>query len=752
MSGHVAKAVRSELAASRTSTFAGLLSAITAIPAFASPQTDAGATGNQSGPQMLEIVVVTAQKREQSLQEVPISIGVVSGSSIESGSIKSFSDLDESVPNLFIARSPGAETIYIRGIGSGAGSPSLDQSVVMFVDGIYAGRARQFAAPFLDVERIEVLRGPQGALVGKNTSAGAINVISKRPGTTFEGDIMTEYDFELEGPTITGVLSGPLTESFALRGAVKYQDLDGYVYNSLTDRDEPTREERVGRLTGAYDAGPLSVTVKVEQAELEVHGNPYVMTSAIAGRKLDRTKESGSSLGPDFDDNESSNATLTIDYQFGGHTLTSITGYSEYKTRQGTDADFFERDLAYAKFGEDYDQISQELRLLSPTKRTIEYVLGIYAHDADLLEKRDTGSLFAPPASTARDFRQKTEAYSGYTQLTWNFTDDLRASVNARYTQEKKDAHYLRIGGPLALTQRTGAVQADIRDSLDEGEFDPAVIVQWDATDTTMLYASYSQGSKSGGFQGAIPNATAARFRFDPETSTSYEIGIKKSFGRGYFDLTVFDTKYDDLQVSAAIQSDPNVNVFAFYTGNAASATTRGVEASATVQPVDDLLLSASFAYLPTARFDEYPAGPCATGQAPDDPVRQSCNLTGVRLPFAPKWSGSLSATFEHDVTERLAFSATASANFRTDYRPEFPNDPFFVQDSYVKYDLRLTMTWDKRFEIAVLGRNLTDEYTFGFGGTANLATSPVFGLASDARMLPLDLPRTVAVQARYTF
>ncbi len=748
---HLANAVRRPNVASRASLLAGLMGAAVGAPAAAAPQADPPAAAS-TGSAGLEEIVVTAQKRQQSLQEVPISISVVAGASIESGSIKGFEDLDESVPNLFIARSPGADAIYMRGIGSGAGSPSLDQSVAMFVDGIYAGRSRQFQTPFLDVERIEVLRGPQGALVGKNTSAGAINIISARPGSSFEGNLNTEYDFELEGATLSGVVSGPLGDSFGLRLAAKYQDLDGYLRNSITSTDEPTRNERAVRLTGAYDAGgSVSITAKLEHSELQTDGTPYVMTSAIAGRKLDRTKEAGSALGPDFEKNEANSATLTMDYDLGGHTLTSITGYSEYQARHGEDSDFFERDLAYSSFKEDYEQSSQEFRVLSPTGRTIEYVLGIYAHEADLLEERGTGALFAPPASTARTFDQHNEAVSGYAQLTWNFTDSFRASVNARYTEEKKEARYVRIGGPLAFTQGTGALQADIADSLREGEFDPAVTVQWDVTDGNMLYVSYSQGSKSGGFQGAIPNATPSQFQFSPETSQSYEAGLKSTFERGHFELTVFDTTYDDLQVSAAVPSDPNVNVFAFFTGNAASATTRGAEASGAVRITDSVVLNASLAYV-SAEFDSYPAGPCATGRAPDDPVRQSCSLTGVRLPFAPKWNGSASLAYNRDLTARLAFNSIASANFRSDFRAEFPNDPVFIQDAYVKYDLRIGLTWDQQLEIAVLGRNLTDEYTFGFGGTANLATIPGLGLAPDARMLPLDLPRTIALQARYSF
>ncbi|MBL8629218.1 MAG: TonB-dependent receptor, partial [Rhodospirillaceae bacterium] len=153
-----------------TSVLAGLM---LALPAQAQQQSAQAQVG-------IEEIIVTAQKRAQSLQDVPISLAVISGDVLANNSIKSFEELGQYVPNLFVTKTPGADQITMRGIGSGAGSPSLDQSVVMFIDGVYAGNSRQFTAPFLDIERMEILRGPQGALVGKNTSAGAINIITKR--------------------------------------------------------------------------------------------------------------------------------------------------------------------------------------------------------------------------------------------------------------------------------------------------------------------------------------------------------------------------------------------------------------------------------------------------------------------------------------------------------------------------------------------------------------------------------------------
>ena len=697
-------------------------------------------------------VTVTAQKRAQSLQDVPISMAVIDGEELANRSIKNFEEFSALVPNFTVVRTPGANAIFMRGIGSGPGSPSLDQSVVMFVDGIYGGRSRQFMAPFLDVERVEVLRGPQGALVGKNTSAGAVSIVSAKPTDTFEGQVAAEYDFDLKGPTLTGVVSGPVSDSLSLRLAAKYQDIDGYIRNTLANRDETLRNEKSGRLTAVYEAGNFTITGKAEVARLQLDGTPLQVTSNRLGRYLDYTKEMLSSLGPDFDTNDSNTGVVTVDWRLGEHTLTSITGYSEYETRQGVDADFFERDLAYSRFDENFSQTSQEIRLLSPTGGTLEYVVGAYWHHNDLLETRTTATTFAPAGNTIRYFDQGSSTVSAYTQATWNFSPQFAAVLGLRYTKEDKDASYRRVAGATAIATGTGTVQANFADTLSENEVDPALSLQWRPTSDRMLFASYSQGSKSGGFQGAIANATPAAFEFKPETSESIELGFKQSLGgNGYIDIVAFDTTYQDLQVSVALPTTATGSTFAFYTGNAGEASAKGVESTGAYRFNENFRVSGSLAYT-DAKFDDYVDGPCATGQAPTNPARGSCNNTNVGLPFAPEWSGNVTATWVQDIGSSMELDLSVTANFRSEYRAEFTNDPLFVQGGYTKYDARIGLTIGDAWEVALLGRNLTDKKTFSFATAAALANNPALGISPDARMQVVDMPRTIALQARYNF
>lgn len=338
--------------------------------AFAQDQAD--------DPQEADEIIVTAQNREQSLQDVPISLTVVQGDTLSENAIVNFEELYPRIPNFAVTKSPAADIIVMRGIGSSAGSPSLEQSVVMFIDGIYAGNSRQFAAPFLDVQRMEFLRGPQGALVGRNTSAGAISVVSRRPSFDFEGFVDASYDLTLEGPSIDAGLNIPLTDNLALRAVIRYVDIDGWVYNRLSGEDEATRAEIIGRVSALYQEGPFSIFAKYERGDVSIDGSPVQVFTVLGGRGRDYEMEKEIPGRDEFDDLETENAVLEVSYDAGGFTLMSITGLSSFTNTNLIDADFTEAALATADFDQTMDQVSQEFRILSPTGRFFEFVAGVY--------------------------------------------------------------------------------------------------------------------------------------------------------------------------------------------------------------------------------------------------------------------------------------------------------------------------------------------------------------------------------------
>ncbi len=275
--------------------------ALSQIILLAPANAQEGAPAEVAEAEEMGDIVVTAQRRNERLQDVPISMSVVGGEALAQNAIATATDLAPRIPNFTMNRSPAGILVTMRGVGASTASPSLEQSIVIFLDGVYGGNNRQFRGTFLDVGRIEVLRGPQGALVGKNTAAGAINILTTRPTDEFGGYVNANYDFQLDGPTFEGALNIPLGGGFAMRLAGRYSDLDGYVYNELTDRGEPAEEEVIGRISLGYDdGGPVTAFVKYEHSEADGVGTMMqIWSPSTPGYELDYRKVSFASDRPE---------------------------------------------------------------------------------------------------------------------------------------------------------------------------------------------------------------------------------------------------------------------------------------------------------------------------------------------------------------------------------------------------------------------------------------------------------------------
>lgn len=368
---------------------------------------------------VLEEVLVTAQLREQSLQDVPVSVSAVSGEKLMEAGISRIEDLQAYVPNFTMSESGIGTDIYIRGIGSGE-NQGFEQSVGMYVDGISYGRAQLARAPFLDLARVEVLRGPQNILLGKNSVAGAINISTAKPTEEFEGYVQATYEEDIGEEIIDVVLSGPLTDTVGYRFATRLRDYDGHIENLVLDRDEPNREERTYRLKFVWDASDdVVASLKLESGSFDVVGRhseiifdsesvsevPF-FTGRTYGEILDRTQfPEGSGTVVDIDShpgvlnveadykrhsngdfsfNNTENITLNVDWYRDGHQFSSITGYMGYDYREDCDCDFTGGELFQVNFEEDYKQFSQEFRWISPVGETWEFIGGTYLHYSEL--------------------------------------------------------------------------------------------------------------------------------------------------------------------------------------------------------------------------------------------------------------------------------------------------------------------------------------------------------------------------------
>ena len=704
-----------------------------AVPALAQQADDTAASDDSN------IIVVTAQKREQDVQDVPISMTVVGGEQLSELGIQDFTELDRYVPNFYVQTTPGNNAFYIRGIGSTPGNLAFEQTVGLFVDGIYGGHARQFQAPFLDVERIEILRGPQGALVGKNTSAGAISVVSARPTRDLRATIESSYEFELGGTRLFGMVSGPVSDAVSVRVAAQYEDSDGYIENTLLGGNETKRESLFGRASVLIDPGNgADLLIRVEGGKVDLTGT--AVERFLTANDPDRERQTGGFPGfmdKDFDNTDNLNASATANIDIGDHVLTSVTGFSSYDFEKKVDADFGPNPSFASSFAEKFSQMSQEIRLASPTTGRIEYILGGYFHVNDYDLFQTTLISFGPfNGRSDRSFRQENVALSGFGSATWHVTDSMRLIGSLRYAYDRKTAEQTRIN--------TGVVQptwlaTPLSGRRVEREWDPSVALQWDVTPDTMLYASYGQGSKAGGFIGAQATTTQAQFEIEPEAAETFELGAKFALfdRRLRFNIAAYRTDFANLQVSSfdAVSNS-------FITTNAGEARSQGVESDFSWQIADGVSLNGSLAYL-DAKFIDFPGAPCPFTNPTCVPADN--NAAGRPLPRSPKWSGTLFADIAVPLSDSIDFVANGGMTYRSSAFLEESYNPAAAQDSYAKFDLRLGIrASNKKWELAIVGKNLTDELTASHAFNTPLAAGVISKF--------IQPPRTIAVQAKWQY
>ena len=779
---------------------------------------DAGAPpGVPASTGGLTEIIVTATRRVESLQDVPVSLNAVSGAELQDAAVVRLQDLQ--LPSLTVQETGIGNNIFIRGIGSGI-NPGFEQSAGTYVDGIYRGRGQQSRAPMLDVSRVEILRGPQTTLFGKNSVAGAINVTTARPTDEFEGYLSATYDFDLGEQQAEGAVSGPLGDRLRGRLSGRWLSGDGYVENLTLGRDESQRDDYVLRGQLQFDVTDnLTATLKAETGSfdkdgrsLEVMNERPAQAGPFAGRTysqilaalgqpasvLNNELDYKRSGNDDTSRNDSDEYVLTLDWRLGDYSLTSITGHSSYDFAEQCDCDFTGANIFNVSLGESFDQFSQEIRLASPVGNTIDYLAGAYFDDTSvdyrdailvngtsvlvpLINARQPGAGTAiGNTSTPRRFEQDASSWSLFARMTWNATDDLRLNLGARYADEDKDASrslaFATIdGNPLAGAQAVvaplvyGSVFNVRAHSLDgsraESHVMPSASLQYDVADDIMAYASFTEGYKSGGYDarsnnptsppavvcsapgvpaGCIPAASVGSFEFKDEKSESYELGLKSRFAedRAEVNVAYFFTDFTNLQVSTFD------GVLGFNVKNAGEAEVQGIELDARWAVLDDLTLRGSLVWMDF----EYQTfiGQCYTGQAPNAPDGINCDYAGKTNQYVPDLAGNLALDYGMPIGTSWRLDSTLEVVYSDSYYPQATLDPTTVQDAFAKVNLRLALgASDGSWEVALLGRNLTDETV-----TANVTDMPLaartFGAPSYGAFV--DPPRSVAVQGVFRF
>jgi outer membrane receptor protein involved in Fe transport len=436
---------------------------------------------------ILEEVVVTAQKRTEKLQEVPISVAVTSGEKLEDANIVNLEALTQYTPNLFVAENPIGNYIFIRGIGSQT-NQGIEQSVATYADGVYRGRMQQSRAPFLDLENTQVLRGPQSILFGKNTIGGAIILNSRKPTETFEATVQGTYQLpntrpgrpDFSGHEAIVTLSGPLGDTVGARLAIRDFQADGYMENLVTGDDDPERDEQTARVVFTWTPNDaFDAMLRYEHSDFDSTGRnsqavtdyPFDWDREVAndgGRDLvangtitdaQRLDKKLNLIDGEYSKNSLDEASLKLQYVDGDYRYVSITGFSGYDYEEHTDADMSPDPLIQVFATEEYSQLSEELRF-EKNGGEHEYTLGYYWQTseidydeadgfaanllaADLIPASLQGILapaLVPNISRPFNFDQDADTYAAFGESRWHITEKLTLITGLRYTYETKEA------------------------------------------------------------------------------------------------------------------------------------------------------------------------------------------------------------------------------------------------------------------------------------------------------------------------
>lgn len=673
----------------------GLLSSLS-LPVLAMAQA-ADAPAVEEGVSA-NAIVVTARKRAESIQDVPVSVTAFNEAALERNAISSIADVSQYTPNVVfvpISISPTSIAPYIRGIGNYAQEPSQDPPIAISVDGVYLGQISGSLIDVFDASQVEILRGPQGTLQGRNSPGGAINVTTRRPGDVLAARFDASYgnynDIQLKGS-----VDVPFSEAIAAKASFFLGNRDGYVKNLTTGKrigDQDTIAGRLGLLLKPNDDLKIYLTGdysrdKSRQPGLRYMGvyadrNPRACSmSGICARNPKYTSTANYDPRPQFF--EGWGLTANADWDFGSVALTSVTGFRKAEDHQWVDVDATSANVFHL---EDRDvrtkQFSQELRLASnrsgrSTAGDLDWVVGLFYMNSkfDMTQRQ---RVFGGALGESQR-GQTLKSYAIFGQATYHITDQFSVSAGARQSWDDKALYSRPIGSPV-----TGEFKADFDNlSIEAG-------AEYRFTPTAMIYARFSQGYRSGGINGAASRLLDVN-AYGPEKVDAYEVGLKTEWldRRLLLNLTGFRSDYKDLQRNIIV-TDANSNVLSNI-GNQGKAKMQGIEAEARFQPVENLSLRASYGYLDAKYLDAA--------------FKQFTPL------YAPKHTLSAGVDVTVPVNDDSSVLLTGDVNYKSRFNATPATLMVGWQDGYALVNASATYRFGgERYSIGVYGRNLTKSY-----------------------------------------
>jgi iron complex outermembrane receptor protein len=681
---------------------------------------------------MLEEIIVTARKRVESIQDVPVAVTAITAEELRQSSMRNLQDIQRFTPNLLIDKVtalPGGAAIAIRGVSYQEIDKSLDPGIGVLLDGVYLGTNSGQMLENFDLERVEVLRGPQGTLFGKNTIGGALNIFRTSPTGEWGGKLQGTIG-EDGRQDVRGLLNMPLTENGGIKLFGSSLNSDGYIKNTTYNDDAGEQDyENYGatinyRFTENFEAtftydrtedeSEVGAWANFNKLPTEFNGPDFAclffvefVPAACGAFDTGSDEDHNSQNAPNDADVSNDYYNLTLEYEVGDWLLTSITGYVNRNENTRLEYDANQIEFLTVVSDTDYEQFSQELRV-DGTLGKFDVTAGVYYWDSEYSTDSLTLDLFEflagfPDGSVGIISQEgETESYAAFASADWALTEKLTLNLGIRYTYDEKtltpvgQSFFLADGTPI--TPPPPVLEAD--DDWDE--WSPRIGAQYAFTDDIMGYASYSKGFKSGGFFGRITLAFGedSLQAFDPEEVETYEIGVKSEWwdGRLRVNAAIFSSDYTDKQEEIII-SDATGNVDTIVV-NASDATMDGAELEVQALLYEGLTFWMQGGYL-DAEYDEFiiPDLPGVPEDASDLDMRNT-----------PEYTFGAGLGYTHALGDRFEMAYNVNYNWRDEYVTMFNNDPTGRVESAGFWNANIDMRYNEMLTVSVWGRNIGDE------------------------------------------
>ncbi len=744
-----------------------------------------GTSAVVSANTVLEEITVTARKRAESVQDVPIAISAFTAEMLESKGLTDIEKMSRVVPNLNISSgnsgsgSAASSSIYLRGIGQSDFLITTDPGVGLYIDNVYFARSMGTVMELIDLETIEVLRGPQGTLFGKNTIGGALLLNSTKPGEELGGRVQFTVG-EFDRLEAKGTIDIPMGDSLLSRFAVIAKTRDGYSDRAIGGRlgDEDIFGGRAtfqwtpsdnGDVTLVLDSIDREATSAVTASVAYDPTAPLAgLWSALVGPSVGITTPVNVNInkpfkteatGPNVDDATSSGASVVVNWHFDAFSLKSITAYRELETEFGRDGDSSPAQYIETHNTGNQDQFSQEFQFIgSSFDNRLDWVVGAYYFEETADDQNDvrlasglydalealpvqlSGAPCEPPflapgcegnpinIGLDLDFdvnnKIENESYALFVHATYALTDQLNMTGGLRYVDEQKDytLFHNRVNAGVPLIPLTNV-------GLSEQETLPLLSFDYSFDDNSMAYISAAKGFKSGGFNGR-PTTEAAVDSYSSEYVWSYEIGYKVEFPEAGVRLNTaaFYYDYDDIQLNS-IGADDTGNLI-LVTENGGTAVISGLEMDLEYRPADGWSITASLGYL-DAEYDEL--NPGVTIREDD------------ALPNTPDLTGSMGVSYSTAVMGQNILTIRGDWTYSSSMYVDVENTEVLKRDSLSLYNARVSvLSADETWELALFGTNLSDEIYH----VAGISTASSFGHAEAT----IARPREWGVSLSYRF